>query len=210
MKRNKENKGVINNKSVFFISFLLFLLFFNLNFISAGFGYDSVNYGAYIQGKQINLFQTCANCSSINITSIISPDGQILISNVNMNKSGVLFNYSLSGKHTIQIGTYKIMGVGDINGTNTIWNYVFEIRGGNIGFFVIAFLLFFGLTFYGLKIRNEWVGLIGCFGLLILGIFISFNGIDLYKNNLTQGIAYITIAIGLGIGFEAIYKITYF
>ena len=108
---------------------------------------------------------------------------------------------------TAQIGTYYFTTTGSNGITNTD---SFEISGGNIAFFIIAFILFFGITFYGIKIKHEWVTLIGCFGLLILGIYTSFNGVDSFKNSLTDIISYVTIAIGLGVGFEALRKITYY
>lgn len=186
-------------KLLLFLTFSIFLI----SIISA-------SPGTYKQGQSIRLEQTCADCSSINITSIINPDGDQIVGNVEMTKDGSVFNYSLNGSLTYLIGTYRISGIGDPSGTDEIWTYPFEVKGGILGFFIVAFVLFYGLSFYGLKIRNEWITLIGCFGLTILGIYTSFNGIDLYKNDLTSVISYVTIAVGLGLGFQALREITYY
>ena len=184
----------------------LILGMFLISFVSA----EIQTLGIFNQGQEINLIQTCGSCTFNNITSIYSPEGNNLISNMEMTKDGTIFNYTLNGYLTTSIGTYIVNGVGDLDGTNTIWNYSFEVKGGSLNFFILAFTLFFVLTFYGLRIKNEWVAVIGCFGLLILGIYTSFYGIDLYKNELTNVISYVTIAIGLGVGFEALMEITYY
>jgi len=192
-----------------FIYLCLFTLFF-ISFASAGFGYDDGELiGNYNQGKEINLIQTCSNCTFNNITTIRLPDGSILNFDEKMNKDGTTYNWTLDSSHTSLIGEYTVNGIGDLSGNNKVWNYRFEIKGGNLWFFALIFVLTYGLTFYGLKIKNEWVSLIGCFGLSIFGIYTSFNGIDIYKNLMTNVVSYINIGVGLGIGFEALREITY-
>jgi len=192
-----------------FISLCLFILFF-ISFASASFGFtDLKNIGLYNQGEEIKLIQTCSNCTYINITTIKLPDGSILDFDETMTKDGTTYNWTLDSSHTSLIGEYTVNGIGDLNGNNQIWNYKFDIKGGNLGFFVLIFILTYGLVVYGLKIKNEWVSLIGCFGLSIFGIYTSFNGIDIYKNLMTNVVSYINLGIGLGIGFEALREITY-
>jgi hypothetical protein len=82
---------------------------------------------------------------------------------------------------------------------------------GTMWLMSICFILFFALTFYGMKIKDDsglWVSLVGCFGLLILGMYTSFYGVDIYKNDLTTMISYVLIGIGLGIGFKNLMEIS--
>lgn len=209
MKTDIENKQILPSK---FILICFFVFLFSLNFLSAGFGYNSdstiLKLGNFQQGKSINLIQTCSNCTYNNITKIKLPDGTITDINAQMTKDGTFYNYTFSGDTSL-IGEYQVNGVGDLNGNDSVWFYSFEIQGGNLGFFIIAFVLFYGLTLWGLKVKHEWIALMGCLGLCILGIYTSFNGIDIYKNDLTKIISYITLGVGLGVGFEALRELTY-
>lgn len=195
-----------------FIFVCLLISLFSFNFISASFGYDSdstpLKLGTFKQGETIDLIQTCSNCTYNNITKIKLANGTLLNVNGEMTKDGTFYNYTLSG-YTDFIGEYIVNGIGDLDGEEEVWSYVFEIKGGNLGFFILVFILFYGLTLYGIKVKHEWVSLVGCFGLVMLGVYTSFNGIDLYKNDLTNVISYITLGIGLGVGFEALREITY-
>jgi hypothetical protein len=205
--KTKTKRNLVHSK---FLYLFLFIFLFSLNFVNSSFGYNSdstiLNLGTFKQGDNINLVQTCSNCSYNNITKIKIPDGTILNINSEMEKEGTFYNYTFSNSYLI--GEYQVNGIGNLNGVEQVWNYSFKIGGGSLGLFVIMFIVFYGLSFYGIVIKNEWVSLFGCFGLLILGLYVSFNGMDLYKNNLTDGISYITIGLGLGIGFEALRKIT--
>lgn len=210
MKREIRKKFALPSK--FILVSLFFLFIFSLNSISA-FGYNSdptgiLNVGSFPQNSNINLIQTCANCSFTNITTIQTPNGLINI-NSKMTKSGTFYTYVFTSNNTIPIGTYIVNGVGDENGINAVWSYSFNVNGGNLGFFILAFLVFYGITFFGLYKKNEWIALVGSIGLLLLGMFTSFNGVDVYKNDLTKALSYITLAIGLGIGFESLREITY-
>lgn len=208
MKKYIATKFVLSSKFVSMCLIFSTFIFLFFPFISAGYGYNSdstiLNIGTFNQGSNIELIQTSSNGSAINITTIKFPDGSLVSFNEEMTKDGTFYNWTLSSSRTYLIGEYIVNGAGD----EGVWNYKFVINGGNIGFFIILFVVCYGLTFYGLKIQNEWVSLLGCFGLLFLGIHTSFNGIDLYKNEMTRAISYITIAVGLGIGFEALMAIT--
>ena len=211
MRKQQENnsKFLLKCYSLLF----LFLFIFSLNFVSS-FGYNSdstiLNMGEFSQGKEILLIQSCGKCSNINITNIRLPDGSFLNINKPMTKNGSMYTYSLNSNYTYQIGTYQVNGIGDENGIDSVWFYELNVGGGDIIFFIIGFLLAFGITFWGLKIKHEWITLAGCFLMLILGIYTSFNGIGIYKNDFTNVISYITLLIGLGLGFETLREITYY
>jgi len=124
---------------------LIFVLFF-ISLISA-------SPGIYKQGQDINLIQTCADCTSINVSKITAPNGTILISNVQMTKDGSAFNYTLNSSFTNDLGTYHISGIGNPGGTNEVWTYSFFVnyKGDTIssaqamlyiGFIVVIILVF--------------------------------------------------------------------
>lgn len=183
---------------------IILLLIFGIFLI----GLASASFGNYKQGQEVNLLQTCADCSFNNITSILAPDGTQLVGSSQMTKTGNVYNYTLAGGLTTQIGEYTVNGFGDPGGTNEVWMYHFNIGGGNLVFFIFAFVLFFGLMIYGIKIQNPWVSLIGCFGVSALGVYTALNGIGADKNTLTTTISTITVAIGVGIGFQAARDVT--
>jgi hypothetical protein len=191
------------NKKILIILFLGMFLF-SFNFISA----ESI--GIFKQGDTINITNYCRDggCSGIDLISIKYPNGITEVINEPMTMNGQEGFYEWS--NTEVLGTYYFKTTGSNGVTN---EDSFEVTptgfsGDFTLFFVIGFLLFYGLTFYGIKMENEWVSLIGCFGLLIMGMYTSFYGIGDYKNDISNIFSYVTIAIGLGIGFEALRKIT--
>jgi hypothetical protein len=179
---------------------------FLISLVSAEINYDETYLGESKQGECIQLYQYCDTCTFVNITSIQFPDRTMYYLNEEMTKIGTEFNYTFC--NTGQVGYYHSSVIGDEDGTIKTERFYFAIFGGSLGLFIIMFIVFYILTFYGIVIKNPWVSLFGCFGLLILGIYISLNGIHLYKNDLTNVVSYINIAIGLGIGFEALRNIT--
>jgi len=99
-------------------------------------------------GEDLSVIQLCADCTYNNITSIIGPSGAI-INNVVMAKSGSEFTYDLAGGNLTAFGQYNVNGVGDLEGTATVWAYSFDItpngeplKGDNFIIFVyLAYIL---------------------------------------------------------------------
>jgi hypothetical protein len=166
--------------------------------------------GTYKQGEDINLIQTCADCTYINITSINLPNGTQIIGNVPMTKDGSVFNYVLNGSLTNSLGTYRVNGIGDPIGVNEIWAYDIEVTPSgqsgtaNIVFFIFIILLLYGITFTGFFGRNIPMTILGGMALLFLGVYLVQHGIIIYRDNLTNYIAYVTIAVGGITSFWAI------
>jgi len=213
MRNKKENKLKVSAVGYPLLFLFLFIFIFSFTSVSA-FGYNSdskiLNIGTFNQGQPVNLIQSCDNCTYVNITKLRLPNGTLLNLNKEMEQDGVFYNYSLNTSLTTQIGEYQVSGVGDENGLNNTWFYDFNVNGGNSIFFIIGFILAFGITGFGLKMKHEWITLAGTFLMLILGIYTSFNGIGIFKNNLTTAISYITILLGLGLGFETLRELTYY
>ena len=135
----------------------IILFIFAVMFISL----ISASPGTYKQGQEINLLQTCADCTSINISKITAPNGTILISNVEMTKDESSFNYTLNSSYTTALGTYTVNGIGNPEGTDEVWTYNFYVnyRGDTITSaqamlyigFIIVIVLVFILTLGGIN-----------------------------------------------------------
>lgn len=113
-------------------------------------------------------------------------------------------NFTDLGEHS-----WKVYCIGGVDGVDEGNIEITPTGLSNSFYFIFLVLtLFLGLCFYGVHLENPWVTLIGCFGLCILGIYTSINGVDVYKNEISQIISYIVLAIGLGMGFESLMEIT--
>ncbi len=83
-------------------------------------------------GEEINLIQTCASCTFNNITSVLDPNSFEVIGNFQMTRTGSVYNFTLSSDNITILGTYIVNGIGDLDGTDTIWNYNFEVTPSGI------------------------------------------------------------------------------
>ena len=62
--------------------------------------------GTYQEETDVDLIQTCNNCTYCNLTSIKYPNGTNILTNVEMIQDGTYFNYLLDGGNTSTVGTY--------------------------------------------------------------------------------------------------------
>lgn len=81
--------------------------------------------GSFNLNKCINLTQICANCSYVNISSVLYPNSTKALGETKMIKAGTDYSYYFCS--TSLFGQYIVNGHGDENGVNAIWNYVFDI-----------------------------------------------------------------------------------
>jgi len=82
--------------------------------------------GTKKQNDCIDLIQTCADCSYVNFTSYTLPNGTRTVWEVPGVKDGTSFTYyncSLAN----QTGQYIIDGHGDIEGTDTVFSYTYDV-----------------------------------------------------------------------------------
>ena len=141
--------------------------------------------------------QTCASCSYVNVT--LSNTNGIIFSNIQMtdNGSGVWI-------HTFtptQVGRHDAKGVGDIDGVATSFASSFEVEGGGLtgtlGFYFIILIVAVGIIILGFAINDPWVVVLGGFGLIFVGLFTMFNGIDGIKDPVyTWGLGIILLMLG--------------
>lgn len=115
--------------------------------------------GTFSQGQDINLIQTCANCTFNNITSVLSPNSTQVIGNFPMTKTGSVYNFTLTSGNVTQLGEYIVNGIGDLDGVDTIWNYNLFVTPNGQNFttgkaisylgFIVILLFTFLLTIWG-------------------------------------------------------------
>ena len=101
----------------------LILGIFLLSFTSA----QIQSLGTFRLGDDINLIQTCDNCTFNNITSVLYPNSTQTIGEFQMTKTGTVYNFTLTSGNATAIGTYIVNGFGDLDGIDTVWNYIFDI-----------------------------------------------------------------------------------
>jgi len=116
--------------------------------------------GTFKQNDCVNISQTCATCTYVNISSISNKDDSNLISNVAMTSFGNgEWRYEFCNTSTL--GRYDVKGIGDVNGVDTSFAVYFDItyNGDSISssqatlYAVLLFVLIFVfvITILGIK-----------------------------------------------------------
>jgi hypothetical protein len=100
----------------------LIVSMFLISLISAN---QIASLGTFKQNECIDLKQSCADCSYINFTRVSYPDGTRAMNNTVATKDGSVFNLEFC--NTDQLGTYIVEGIGDVEGTDTVFAYDFEV-----------------------------------------------------------------------------------
>lgn len=112
----KEGKKKKMNKKILICFAIMFILGISFFLIKSVIAVDS-----FKQNENITLTQACDNCTSINITYIKYPNGNINNTILQMNRIGNVFTYNFS--ETSQIGDYVYYTTSDLNGLkNTLKN----------------------------------------------------------------------------------------
>ncbi len=161
---------------------------------------SATSIGTIKQGDSIELIQTCASCTYNNVTTIIFPDGTITTLNVEMDKDGSFYNYTYDD--ATALGEYLVNGIGDVGAVNTTWVYSFNVspsgQSGNentiFSIFIILFIVGLNLLFF----FNKNIPLTILTGMIamFLGVYLVTQGIIIYRDNLTNYIAYVVGGIG--------------
>jgi len=157
--------------------------------------------GTFKQNDCINISQTCATCTYVNISSISSNKNSNLISNVEMIYFGNgEWRYEFC--NTSDLGRYDVKGMADINGVNASFAVYFEItasgecsqstsQGISSAIYLVLMLVLmftFGILGFRLfKTENLWVA----------GVFSMFLSVLLLVYNTWLGYEYHRILTGL-------------
>lgn len=139
---------------------ILFCLIFGIFLISFVSALDDL--GTFQQDTCINLSQTCASCTYVNISSVSNNNNSTLISNVPMaNFGNGEWRYEFCD--TSDLGRYDIRGMGDINGVDSSFAYYLIITPSGIEIetadsfiyiiiLIVTFLLFVGFLIPAIKL----------------------------------------------------------
>lgn len=160
--------------------------------------------GTFKQNDCVNLIQICANCTYVNISSVLYPDSTKAVGEQHaMDSSDTLYNYTTC--NTSKIGTYIVNGHGDIDGIDTVFSYdLYVTQSGsdsnqtrsNLWFLVFIFVFLYGLLIFGMSINDSNMSIISSFGIILAGLYIVAYGIADITNQYSSAIALINICIG--------------
>lgn len=105
----------------------------------------------------IELAQTCANCTYVNLTIVKYPNTTSIIIGKLMNRNGVNYKYNFCD--TSQIGDYVVTTCGDVDGVLTCVNYDFN-SGAIFGLpEILIYLLFLsiclGISIYSFRLTKK-------------------------------------------------------
>ena len=165
--------------------------------------------GTFKQNTCVNLIQTCSNCSYSNISSVIAPNSASLLGQVVMTKISNVYNYSFCS--TSQIGSYIVNGISDVDGSQVVWAYDFQITpsgsNNNPNFYYIIFIASLGVVILGFVLKNAPIVILGSFGMVYLGLYIILFGINGIKDTVyTWGWGIIILAVAGYIGIKSAYE----
>jgi len=169
--------------------------------------------GTFKQNDCINISQTCATCSYVNISSISSNKNSNLISNVEMVDFGNgEWRYEFCSTNVI--GRYDVKGQGDVSGVDSSFAVYFEVTPsgfiGTLGFYIVLLLVLGGIILLGFAIEEPWFIILSGMGLIMLGIYSINYGVAGFRDMfMTWGIGLFEIAVGtiLAVG-AGIYKMS--
>jgi len=140
--------------------------------VLASFGIDDTRLGTFKQDSNVTLFQTCANCSYVMFTRVVSPHGEVLLENEHATKQDTTFTYDFN--QTTRMGEYKVYGVGDMDGVDEMFAYSFmveqELDIMKSSYLAILTLLVFGIILLGYIINVNIVSMLGSLGLVMTSL----------------------------------------
>lgn len=187
---------------------LLTLILFPLATAQVNEDNNEQTFGTFKQSQKIDLLQLCSNCTFVNITSVVAPDSSIVLGQRAMGKADTRYNYTLISSNTTQLGRYLVNGIGDPDGNIQVWSYDFLVtpsgRSNLLGLFIIVMGLVYTITLVGFFGKNVWVTIIGGLLMMPLGLFTLINGIDIFRNFMTEAVSLVTMALG---AFFAIFSL---
>jgi hypothetical protein len=158
-------------------------------------------YAATIKiNENINLVQTCNNCTYCNITKILNPSQFILLTNLVMTKDGSSYNYTLNSTYTNAIGTYEWFYIcGNLEESET-GKLTFNVNpsgySNNLIFFYIVGLIVPWLLFLlGLWKKDMTFAILGTIGFYLIALYLLIMGVDGNRDWLTNGIGIIHLGV---------------
>jgi len=156
------------------------------------------SWGAFEQGEEVRIVQTCSDATYINISSISYPNSQTAATNINMNYLGNGEFYYVFNS-TEQLGRYDVRGISD--GCQETFTQYFVITpsgfANTLGFYILMLIIMGSVIFIGFYLQDAWFVILGGMGLIMLGIYSINYGVAGFKDMfMTWGIGLFEIAVG--------------
>ena len=166
--------------------------------------------GTVKQYDCVELIQTCANCTYVNISSVSYPDSTIALSESPMTKDGTRYNYT-SFCNTSKTGTYNINGFGDPDATVTIWNFDLEVTPTGViqdsiwnnSVLLIFIPLALILLVIGVGFKLAPIGFLSGLMFVLCGVYTMIYGFNNVTDLYTRSVAIILLALGFLISLVA-------
>ena len=163
------------------------------------------------QGQSIDLPQGGSNGTDswvyCNITRIIDPDHNVLLTDLEMTKDGYSFNYTLDGAYTQDIGSYTVETIcGDgLNVKSGIYSFEVTTTGGSTGnslwmalLLIVISLVLFMVALYA---DNQYIGFITGISFVVSGMYVMIYGFGGLADLYTRTIAIVILAFGMIVFF---------
>jgi len=170
----------------------------------------SASLGTFKRGSDVNLIQTCNNCTYCNITSASYPNSSNFLTNKVMTQDGTYFNFTLNSTYTDTVGWHKYCydcGNAAERATGCI-DYNINLGGNTLeegqGFVLLGiFVVIFGIAWIFLFVSGKMAGeglkiffllasfvfLIGALG--IIYVMAEDYGLSLAMNSMVSTFLYI-------------------
>ncbi len=126
----------------------------------------------------------------------------LMLTNSTTEEGNVDYEFVVGGGNFSKLGNYGYTIQCNSSTQGGIEVVEFQItpsgQGGteNMVFIIFIILMFYGINLFGFFGRNETMTLLGGMALMFLGVYLVNNGIIIYRDNLTNYFAYVTIAWG--------------
>lgn len=141
----------------------------------------------------------CSTIAKCNVT-INYPNGTNLIKQAGMTNQYSYHNYTWSNSYTWVSGIYFYSVLCNDNNLFGVYDGYVQITptGSSdiLGYFILIILIPYLLIIFGTWKEDITITTLGSLAAIILGLYVLFYGIDIYKNYLTNAFALINIFIG--------------
>ncbi len=167
--------------------------------------------GTVKQNDCINISQTCATCTYVNISSVSSNKNSNLLTNVEMIDFGNgEWRYEFCSTNIIS--RYDVKGQGDVNGVDSSFAVYFDVTPSGfintLGFYIVLLIVLGGMLLIGFSVGEEWFVILGGMGFILLGIYSINYGVAGFRDMfMTWGVGLFEIAVGailsIGAGIQS-------
>jgi hypothetical protein len=137
--------------------------------------------------------------------TVYDPENLVILNNQEMTYSVSYFNYTLpNGNYSL--GSYKCDMMCTYSGISGSQSFYLEIEtGGNIYLFIILSIFSVIILVLGFTMKNQTIGFISGTAFILTGLYSFIFGIGNLANLYTDGIAIISLGMGLFFMISAAY-----